>query len=174
MRNNGKVFIYIRGLPGSGKITVARLLKKKLQNHYHLFWYHDLKDAVRRIVGDLRIPLLMDEVTKPIIKYLIQNDKNIIYTRASSRSEGVKKIKNLVEKGGYKFYLITLTASYEELVRRLSKYRGSQRPFGKSDLDGYLDIKPKMKKLGTYDFWIDTTQLSPKQVTNNIMERLKL
>ncbi len=115
-----KYFLYVRGNPGVGKITVARILEKELG--WRVFWFHDVKNAVYNIVQEHRIPRLMDEVTAPIISRLLSKGDNIIYTRCSPDKETVDKVRSLVTSdASYTFLPILLTASYETCLIELAR-----------------------------------------------------
>ena len=168
-----KRFIYIRGLPGTGKITVARILRKKLK--YHLFWFHDIKNSVYKVVKEHRIPELMDDTTLPILKYLLTRSKPIIYVRPSSTPRGIDKVKSLVKKYGYQFDVVTLSTSYDQLLKRISKRRGNDRVSNKKDLDQYIsDKKISFSNYKMIGINIDTTRLKPEQVADKIIKKLKL
>src|SRR3989344_2348153 len=113
-----KTFLYIRGNPGTGKITVARALQEKLG--WRLFWLHDLKNAVYNIVQEHRIPRLMDEITVPVVRHLSEKGENIIYVRPSPEKETVENIHQTVQRyPEYRFCVVRLTAEYETVHYRV-------------------------------------------------------
>lgn len=164
-------FLYLRGEPGSGKITVARILEKELG--WTLFWLHDL-DAICKIVGDHRIPRLMDEITIPIIRYLLKSKKNIIYVRPSRDSETVHLIQDLVNKDtDYNFKLIYLNATYETLCKRVSsRMENNYRIHTKDALDEYRGSRPKIHL--PEEEIIRTDYISPEAVAAIIKSYLGL
>lgn len=169
--NNKPVFIYLKGVPGTGKITVARILKRKLG--YRLFWFHDLKNAIFRIVKEHRLRALMNEVTGPIVKYLVNKSENVIYIRPSADPETVKAVGAIVKATGHKFVVINLTANYKELVKRVSGRREKYRISNKKDLDAYLATLPGNSRVpGEHN--LDTSRLTPEQVADKIIKKFKL
>ena len=164
-----KEFIYLRGNPGVGKITVARIIEKELG--WKVLWFHDLKNAVYNAVKEHRIPRLMDEVTQPVIKHLLGQGENIIYTRCSPDKETVEGVKRTVASNPeYNFRPILLTASYDTLVQRVSERDDPFRISSKKDLDDYVNSRQTVGIEG--ELVIETDGLSPKQVAAKILESI--
>ena len=134
-----KIFLYIRGNPGTGKITVARQLQEKLG--WRLFWFHDLKNAVFNIVQEHRIPRLMDAITIPVLQHLLEKGENVIYVRPSPDKETIENVRQTVQLyPNYRFYLVQLTATYETILSRvINRDDPSYRIATKETLDKYLN-----------------------------------
>lgn len=165
-----KYFVYLRGNPGVGKITVARLLEKELG--WKVLWFHDLKNAVYTVVKEHRIPRLMDEVTQPVIRYLLGQGESVIYTRCSPDKETVEGVKAIVASNpDYTFRPILLTASYNTLLERVSGRDDPFRIANKKDLDDYVNNRTTVPIEG--ELVIDTDGLSPEQVAQQILKALK-
>jgi broad-specificity NMP kinase len=164
-----KYLLYVRGNPGVGKITVARILEKELK--WNILWFHDLKNAVYNVVKEHRIPRLMDEVTQPVIRFLLEKGDNIIYTRCSPDKETVEGVKSLVAAyKDYTFVPILLTASYDTLLARVSERDDPYRIANKEDLDDYVNNRTTVPVEG--ELVIDTNGLTPEQVARKILAAL--
>ena len=160
-----RTFIYFRGAPGVGKITVARLLQERIG--WKLFWFHDLKNAVQRIVGEYRIPRLMDEVTIPVIRYLLAQRQNLIYVRPSSSLVGIEKIQQLVTTNlSYQFVVVRLEASYKTLQSRVTERSDPYRIDTQKKLDEYLANKSVADFPGEHR--IDTDGLTANEVATQV------
>ena len=160
-------FLYIRGTPGSGKHTVAKILERDLG--WTLFWSHDL-DAICRIVGsragDCSLARVMDEVTTPIIRHLLEQGKNVIYVRPSRDEETVVQVRNTVQEfDDYRFHLVHLHAQYETLCKRVQSREPSDfRISSVQALKEYVDARP-MAIFGDAK-WIDTSTYHPRDVAD--------
>lgn len=158
-------FLYIRGVPGTGKITVAKKIEEKLG--WKLFWFHDIKNAVFHVVGKHRIPRLMDEVTSPVIKYLLDNRENVIYVRPSPDHETIDKVRTLVrDHKNYDFQVVRLTASYKTLVQRVMERSDQYRITSKQELDEYLGERSMVDVEGEHV--IETDDRTPEEVASQI------
>lgn len=162
-----KHFLYLRGEPGSGKITVARLLQEQLG--WRLFWIHDL-DNIARLVGDHRVPRLMDAVSGAVIKHLLASGQDIIYVRPSRERRTVELVHDLAAQAGYKFTLVSLCASYDTLLKRVCQRPDTEgnafRIKTKARLDEYLTDRPLTEIDG--DLVIDTDLRTPAEVAELI------
>ncbi|MBL8159985.1 AAA family ATPase [Candidatus Saccharibacteria bacterium] len=167
---SGHYFVYLRGNPGVGKITVARILEKELD--WKVLWFHDLKNAVYNIVKEHRIPRLMDEVTQPVIRHLLGQGGNIIYTRCSPDKVTVDGVRAVVaDNPDYIFKPIRLIASYETLLERVEGRHDPYRIENKQDLDEYLNSR-ETAEIGD-ELVIDTDGLTPEQVAEKIKAALR-
>lgn len=167
-----KHFLYLRGNPGVGKITVARILEKELG--WKVLWFHDLKNAVYNVVKEHRIPRLMDQVTQPVIEHLLNQGESIIYTRCSPDKETVEGVKRIIASSPaeYTFHPILLTASYSTLLKRVSERDDPFRINSKKDLDEYVNTRSTVGIEG--ESVIKTDNLSPEQVTAEVLKALSL
>ncbi len=166
-----KHFVYLRGNPGVGKITVARILEGELG--WKVLWFHDLKNAVYNVVKEHRIPRLMDEVTRPVIEHLLGQGENIIYTRCSPDKETVEGVKLAVESDpNYVFRPVLLTATYDTLLQRVLQRNDPYRIYNKQDLDDYVGSRQTIPIEG--ELIIATDDMTPQQVAMQVRKGLNL
>lgn len=161
-----KTFLYIRGVPGTGKITVARILQRGLR--WKLFWLHDL-DAIWKVIGSHDVPRLMDQVTAPILRHLCATGENIIYVRPSRDAETVMAAKTIAEEHGYRVVVVRLVADYATLVERVENRPASEfRASSRNDLYAYLKRPVSIAGVLGDDLWeeqiIHSHGVTPDQV----------
>lgn len=138
-----KTFVYLRGQPATGKITVAKLLEKELG--WKVFWFHELKNTVYDIVKEHRIPRLMDELTAPIVRYLLERGENLVYVRPSPDKETVEAMLGVLHKyPNYKVVVICLTAEYDTLLERALSRDDPYRISSKEELDSYVNSREEV------------------------------
>ena len=164
-----KKFLYLRGNPGTGKITVARALHALIG--WKIFWFHDLKNAVFAIVQEHRIPRLMDAITVPVIQHLLEKGENIVYVRPSPDRETVENIRKTVAAyPEYAFHVVRLTADVETLHTRVTQREDPFRICTKEDLDAYL----AERQVADIDdeHIVKTDGISPEDVAKEILSRI--
>lgn len=165
-----KTFIYLRGQPATGKITVARVLEKELG--WKVFWLHELKNTVYDIVREHRIPRLMDELTRPILKFLLERGDNLIYVRPSPDKETIESVRSLLATyPEYKVIVIRLTAAYETLLQRVTSRADEYRISTKEDLDAYIESRVEAPFEGEY--CIATDGREPADIAQEIVGIVK-
>ena len=162
-------FLYLRGCPGTGKKTVADLLKKELG--WPFLWSHDF-DPVFRAVDSKPRSWLLSALMEPAIQFLLSQRKSVILSRPSREKVTVDAVRKQVENSReYLFLLVTLTASYEIMAERVCQRQPSDlRIYTREGLDEYLESRPEKKIPG--EFAINTDSKTPKIVTYQIMEIL--
>lgn len=162
---------YLRGAPGTGKNTVARIIERDLG--WPRLWVHQL-DSVYRVIGNYKVPRLTDTIMRAVANHLCEDGKDFLFVRPSRDSESVYSIRDMVMRfhPGYQFVAVKLTASYQTLVTRVTR-RWAESPFRlttKESLDEYLNARPESDFPGEHV--IDTTALTPEQVAGRIKELL--
>lgn len=135
-----KQLLYLFGEPGTGKITVARILQARLG--WRLFWLHDL-DSVCAIVGRYPLPRLMDRISLAVLEELTDAGENIIYVRPSRDRESVVRVLELAERAGYDSLAVRLWAPREVMLERVtSRERSAYRIGSAVELVNYLEARP--------------------------------
>lgn len=165
-----KYVLFLRGRPATGKITVARVLQKKLD--WKLLWLHDLKNAVYEIVREHRIPRLMDEITVPVLGFMLDRGDDIIYVRPAPDKDTVEATLQTVEKyPDYRMIVVRLDAKYDTLLQRAQERQDQYRISNKQDLDEYLSSRPVVDI--EEEHIIMTDDLTPEQVADKILQLIK-
>ena len=186
-KNKKPVVIFIYGQIAVGKLTVAKILSKKLG--YKLTHNHSLNDFVdevftrgmnahNSIIEKIRYDLLENAV-KAKINFVTTHcyAHNFVSTTGLSDSKYVETLEKKLTKLGAGFYPIQLKATDEELLRRVNA--DSRKAFKK------LKDKKIMRELTLQHDWqtspklknnliIDNTNLSPKKVAQMIIKHFKL
>ncbi len=161
------VCLYLRGVPGSGKYTVSRILERDLG--WPRLWVHHF-DAVYRAIGDYKVPWMTDRLMAVVAIELMNRGKDFICVRPARQAVALSYIVQETNRFGHDFIPVRLTASYETLVTRVERRRcGNESPFrltSKEALDEYLDARPEQPFDG--ETVIDTDSLTPEQVADRI------
>lgn len=157
--------LYLFGEPGTGKITVARILQQCLG--WRLFWLHDL-DPVCAIVGRYPLPRLMDRVSMAVLEEIMDSGESIIYVRPSRDRESVARVLDLAKAAGYESYPVRLWAPRETLEERVSSRKPSQFRIGdEKELALYLDARPQTSS-GLASVTVNTDGRTPEAVADEI------
>ena len=182
--------IIVSGPQAVGKMTVAENLRDKIG--YSLMVNHDsieisdkifkrgseaqkeLKSLIREDVFNLALKYDIDKIFTLVVAFDVKEETDYL-----------NSLKNRFEASGGKFYFVELKADVEtRLKRNVTPHRLEAKPT-KKDLEwsrkDLLDTREKYK-LNTDDeeilfenhIKIDNTNLSPDEVTEIIIEKLKL
>lgn len=166
-----KRLLYTYGEPGTGKITVARILRKRLG--WRLFWLHDL-DAVCAIVERYPLPRLMDRISLAVLEELMDDEQDIIYVRPSRDLDTVTKVLGLAESKGYAVYLFQLWATHETLVERVTaRVKSEFRVSSRADLNVYLSARPPTSEWRRCDGFICTEDRTAEEVADEIQRLME-
>lgn len=187
LKNKKPVVIFIYGPIAVGKLTVAKILSKKLR--YKLAHNHHINDFVAELFDfsphashpmkeQLRY-LVMENLVKEKINFIATHcySHDFVSLTGLSDPKYVHILEKKLTKLGAKFYAVHLKASNEELLRRVSM--NSRKEFRK------LVDRKIMKELVLQKDWqsspklknnlvIDNTNLSPKKVSDIIIKHFKL
>ena len=163
-----KRLLYLFGEPGTGKITVARILQERLD--WKLFWLHDL-DTVCEIVGKYPLPRLMDTISLAVLEELMANGQDIIYVRPSRDLRTREGVRALACINNYAVYSIHLWANYDTLVERVENRRnGSKfRVRSRDDLDFYLGSRHSTM-IVSGECLVNTDNTTPEKVADTIQD----
>lgn len=171
--------IFLFGMPGVGKLTVARELSNL--TGFKLFHNHLTVDLVSTLFefGSESFINLREKIWLETFSEAIKaNFAGLIFTFAPEKTvpEGfTDKVKKLLEANGGKVSFVELKCEIEELEKRLTD--SSRAKFGKLNSveffrqlnsQGVFDT-PKI----TPDFSVDTTDLSPAETAKMIRNYLK-
>ena len=127
--------LYLRGIPGTGKATVGRLLAARLD--FDFLWFHDLYRE-REANKELEDALLLPELSRRF-----GSGRDLIYARPSRRADTVETVLVLARARGYKTTVVRLSADRETLVGRVSSREPAEwRASSETDLDRYLSGGP--------------------------------
>lgn len=125
--------IFLYGLPGVGKLTVARELAKL--NGFKVFHNHLAVDLVESVFdfGSLPFVELREMVWLEVFKQAVAANLNgLIFTFAFDRTvrgDFVEKTRDVIESAGSEILFVELSCSTEELERRIE--HPSRQRFGK-------------------------------------------
>ena len=171
--------IFLHGLPGVGKLTVARELAKL--TNFKLFHNHLAVDLVSSIFefGSAEFVALREKIWHEVFAQAVSADlPGLIFTFAFDRTVSNKFIRDtleVVEAAGGEVRFVELTCSSEELERRIAD--PSRRTFGKIDSvkffrelkEGGAFVNPGIPK---EHLVIDTTELAPGAAASLIVREL--
>ncbi|HEY5885055.1 MAG TPA: AAA family ATPase [Pyrinomonadaceae bacterium] len=171
--------IFLHGLPGVGKLTVARELAKLTK--FKVFHNHLAVDLVESVFdfGSLPFVELREEVWLAVFRRAVEANLNgLIFTFAFDRSvrgDFVENTRNLIEPAGGEVLFVELRCSTEELEKRIE--HPSRQRFGKlcsvarfrelQESGAFVDPGIPNNRLV-----VDTTELSASDAARTIASRL--
>ena len=173
--------IFLHGLPGVGKLTVARELANL--THFKLFHNHLVVDLVESVFdfGSQPFVELREKIWLAVFGEAAQaNLSGLIFTFAydrTVRSSFVKRTLELIESSGSEIFFVELRCSTAELERRIE--HPSRQRFGKLSTVGRFR---ELKEAGAFvdpgipteRLEVDTTRVSAADAANLIARRLGL
>ena len=172
--------IFLHGLPGVGKLTVARELAKL--TGFKVFHNHLAVDLVESVFdfGSLPFVELREEVWLAVFKRAVEANLNgLIFTFAfdrSVRSDFIENTRELIESGGGEVLFVELRCSTEELERRIED--PSRRSFGKLSS---VSMFRELQESGAFvdpgipnnRLVVDTTELSAADAARTIAVNMR-
>ena len=173
--------IFLFGLPGVGKLTVARELAKLTD--FKLFHNHLVVDLVESVFefGSLPFVELREQIWLAVFSQAAEaNLSGLIFTFAYDRTvrfSFIEHTQELIKRSGGEVLFVELKCSTEEIERRIE--HPSRQRFGKlSHVERFRELKeagafidpglPKDRLV------VDTTELSAFDAADLIVGRLKL
>jgi adenylate kinase len=171
--------IFLHGLPGVGKLTVARELAKL--TGFRIFHNHLVVDLVEAVFdfGSLPFVELREKIWLKVFSQAVEADLNgLIFTFAYDRTVRVnfiEKTQEVIESSGGDVLFVELRCSTEELERRI-KHPSRQR-FGK--LSSVAQLR-ELQEAGAFvdpgipteRLVVDTTGLSASDAASLIFSKL--
>ncbi len=129
--------LYLCGLPGVGKSTVAALLAR--DTGWPLLWHHAF-DAIFRVVQSSRVPQLVNELVPPVLRHLMASRQTVIYARSTCHEDTMSMLGEVTLAAGYRLAVVRLVAGYRTLCQRIAGRPASEfRVNSREQLDDYLD-----------------------------------
>jgi len=165
--------IFLIGMMGAGKSTIAKLLSKQLSKRYF-----DIDIEIEKLIG-MTINQIFNEYGEKRFRLIessffneITKVKTAIYATGGGIVESDSNIKTLKNNG----FTIFLDCSIEELKRRLSN-KVDQRPlltnnFDEDLIEIYKERKYKYKK--SAHLIINVAELSKKEIVRIICEKINV
>jgi adenylate kinase len=172
--------IFIHGLPGVGKLTVARELARL--TGFRVFHNHLTVDLVLSVFefGSRPFVELREKIWLAVFSEAAANLDNLIFTFAfehTVRDGFIGEVRKVVEANGGVVLFVELRCSVEELERRIAD--SSRRKFGKlNSIEQFRELKEAGAfvdpEIPTEQLVIDTTALSARDAADLIASKLKL
>jgi len=171
--------IFLHGLPGVGKLTVARELAKL--TGFKIFHNHLTVDLVESVFdfGSLPFIDLREEIWLAVFKRGVAANLNgLIFTFAFDRTvrpDFIESTREVIERAGGEILFVELTCATEELERRIE--HPSRQRFGKLCSVGRFR---ELQALGAFvdpgipkdRLVVDTTELSASDAASSIASKL--
>jgi hypothetical protein len=173
--------IFLHGLPGVGKLTVARELAKLTD--FRIFHNHLVVDLVESIFefGSLQFVELREKIWLEVFSQTVAaNLDGLIFTFAFDRTvrgDFIENTREVIESSGGEVFFVELRCSTEELERRIE--HPSRQRFGKLSSVGRFR---ELKEAGAFvdpgiprgRLVVDTTDLSATDAAGLIVSELGL
>lgn len=173
--------IFLHGLPGVGKLTVANELSKL--TGFKIFHNHLTVDLVQSVFefGSLPFIELREKIWLEVFSRAVAANLNgLIFTFAFDRTvrgSFIEETLRIIESGGGEVFFVELRCSPEEIERRIE--HPSRQRFGKLDS---VERFRELEEAGAFvdpgipkdRLVVDTTELSASDAANLIFTSLKM
>jgi len=172
--------IFLYGLPGVGKLTVANELGRR--TGYGNFHAHLTVDLAKALFDQWSVPYveLINQIRECVIeKAAIEDLPGLLFTYAFGKGDEIwaRRVVELVERNNGEVFFVHLHASREALMERVARedrkrYRKLTDPDVMEEIlkDYDFDLRIDHK----HHISIDTTALNPSDVAGLIMEYFEL
>jgi len=158
------VLILIGGAPGVGKSTLASGLNQALAGSIWL----DGDDLWRMdpfIVNDYTKQMVQKNIGFSLSLFLEGQFKHVIFSWVMHKKSIVEQILASLNTDNYRLIHLTLATSAEELRKRIAASDAKRDP--------ELALARQATLLAEYPDPLDTTLMSPKQVTEHVLRQIK-
>lgn len=165
--------IYIVGISGSGKTTIANALEQELKKRGKENIQFIDGDVIREQVGDLfgytfEERMKMNQVVRVVVQYLIQNHISVVLSQVGAYEAMRSKVR---ETFAEKYIEIYVKCSYEECARRDVKgYYKKQKNGQMGNLNGAND---SFEIPQNSDIILDTEKMSVEESVQTIINYLE-
>ncbi len=163
-------FIFLLGAQGSGKTTLARLLKEKLNSvHIDYDWIRDYHlDKGWKNTSDIEEEMSFENLVFLLKNYAKHNYKNVIVSGFTE--ENIERI--LEEFKDYKNIVITIYLSNDEVLKQ--RVLTQSRDSGFRDFEQSIQFNRKLRDELNFsnEHKIDNTNQTPEETANQIIDKL--
>jgi chloramphenicol 3-O-phosphotransferase len=169
--------VFLHGLPGSGKLTVARELQSI--TGFRLFHNHLVVDLLESVFefGSAPFVELREQLWLSVFREAARSNRSLIFTFAPERTVGGSfpaTAESAVRSHGGRVLFVAVRCAESELERRLSD--PSRSAFGKlNSAEQYRQLRdtgafqfPPLRA----DVVLDTDALSPPEAAQRVSARL--
>ncbi len=147
--NQQPTLLYLRGAPGTGKYTVAKILRDELG--WPFFWYHQAGEGLVYVKGGHELGISM------------------IYARPARLKESVSNVLALAPD--HRHVVVMLAANYGTMVERVGKREKiHNRLSTEAQLAAYFSERPFDPWPGEHKVWADNC--GPKTVAAKVRSLL--
>ncbi len=174
--------VFLHGLPGVGKLTVARELEALVG--YRVFHNHLTVDLVSSVFDFGTRPFrdLREEIWLTILRRaLAEGVEGLVFTFAFEKTVGedfVPRVVEMFESGGGRVMFVSLRCATEAQKGRLGA--PSRSAYGKlTSLELFEELSAAgtiftRERIGSDDLILDNTHLSPEESARRIAEHFGL